>query len=115
MRDVSSHAFVGNPDLQQLIQPMQNMGIPIESENFVMLSENGVTTWEMLKAGYGISMQPEILGQAEPSVEKVHSEFPSWEVPIWIVTHREMQTSPRIRIVFDLLARELANVSGSEY
>lgn len=115
MKEVSSHAFVGNPDLQRLILPMQNMGIPIQPENFVMLSDNGVTTWEMMKAGYGISMQPEVLGDAEPYIEKALSEFPSWEFPLWIVTHREMQTSPRIRIVFDLLARELANVSRSKH
>jgi DNA-binding transcriptional LysR family regulator len=114
MQDLAGHAFVGNPDLHRLILPLQNLGIPIRPENFAMLSENGVTTWEMVKAGYGMSMQPEILGDAEPSVEKVISEFPSWNFPIWIVTHREIQTSPRIRIVFDLLASELANLSRSE-
>jgi len=28
--------------------------------------------------------------------------------PIWLVTHRESRTSRRIRLVFDILARELA-------
>jgi len=73
-----------------------------------MSSANGIVAWELLKAGYGVSMQPEILGEAELGVEKVLPDFPSLEFPIWLVTHRELQTSPRIRIVFDLLARGLS-------
>lgn len=114
MQELSAHAFVGDLDLQRFILPMQNIGIPIQPENFVMLSDNGVTTWEMVKAGYGISMQPEVLGDTEPNVEKALSEFPSWEFPIWAVTHREIQTSPRIRVVFDLLVRELTSLSANQ-
>jgi hypothetical protein len=29
------------------------------------------------------------------------------EIPVWLVTHRELHTSRRIRIVYDLLAEEL--------
>jgi hypothetical protein len=28
--------------------------------------------------------------------------------PIWLVAHRELNTSRRVRVVFDLLAEELA-------
>jgi DNA-binding transcriptional LysR family regulator len=68
--------------------------------------------WELVKAGYGVSMQPETLGEAEPGVEKVLPELSSLSFPIWLVTHRELQTSRRIRIVFDLLARGLAEAVG---
>ncbi len=74
-----------------------------------MSSESGVVAWELVKAGYGVSMQPEVLGDEEPGIEKVLPEFPSLEFPIWLVTHRELQTSRRIRIVFDLLARGLSD------
>jgi len=106
-RDVADHAFVGNADPVRLMAPLHNLGIPVRAENFVVSSESGVVAWEMVKAGFGVSMQPEILGEAEPSVEKVLKDFPSLEFPIWLVSHRELQTSPRIRTVFDLLAREL--------
>jgi hypothetical protein len=29
------------------------------------------------------------------------------EFPIWLTTHRELNTSRRVRMVFDLLAEEL--------
>ncbi len=110
-RDVAALDFVGNADPERLMAPLHNMGVPVRAESFVMSSESGVVAWELVKAGYGVSMQPETLGEAEPGIEKVLPDFPSLEFPIWLVTHRELQTSRRIRIVFDLLARGLSDVA----
>ncbi len=108
-RDVAAYDFVGNADPERLMAPLHNMGIPVRADRFVMSSESGVVAWELVKTGYGVSMQPEVLGDEEPGIEKVLPEFPSLEFPIWLVTHRELQTSRRIRIVFDLLARGLSD------
>lgn len=108
LSDIAAHDFVGNADPERLMAPLHNMGVPVWEDRFVMSSASGVVAWELVKAGYGVSMQPEVLGDAEPGIEKVHADFPSLEFPIWLVTHRELQTSRRIRIVFDLLARGLS-------
>ena len=108
-RDVATYDFVGNADPERLMAPLHNMGIPVRADRFVMSSESGVVAWELVKMGFGVSMQPEVLGDNEPGIEKVLPEFPSLEFPIWLVTHRELQTSRRIRIVFDLLARGLSD------
>lgn len=110
--DVAHHAFVGSPDPDRLIPALHNMGIPVQAENFVMNSQNGVVVWELLKSGFGRSMLPEPLCEAEPGIEKVLPYLPFLEFPIWLVTHRELQTSPRIRVVFDQLARGLKEAAG---
>ncbi|MFK7942642.1 MAG: LysR family transcriptional regulator [Paracoccaceae bacterium] len=111
--DIADHAFVSSPDPDRLIPALQNMGIPVRAENFVMNSQNGVVVWELLKSGFGMAMLPEILCEAEPGVEMVLSSLPFLEFPIWLVTHRELQTSQRIRVVFDQLARGLAEAAGN--
>ncbi len=111
-RDVADHAFVGTPDPERLIGPLHDQGIPVRAESFVMSSDSNVVEWEMVKAGYGVSMQPEALGEAEPRMEKVLPSLPSLEFPIWLVTHRELRTNRRIRVVFDTLARGLAEVTA---
>jgi len=111
-REIAEHDFVGNADPDRLMAPLHNMGIPVRPEQFVTSSESGVVAWELVKAGYGVSMQPEVLGDAEPGTEKVLSTLPSLEFPIWLVTHRELQTNRRIRIVFDVLARGLGETVG---
>ena len=52
-------------------------------------------------------MLPETICEREPGIEKVLPDFSALEFPIWLVTHRELQTSPKIRLVFDELARGL--------
>ncbi len=110
-REVADHAFIGTPHPDRLITPLHNQGIPVRPENFVITSDSGVVVWELVKAGYGISMLPEALCEPEPGVEKVLPSLPSLEFPIWLVAHRELQTSKRIRIVFDHLARELGEAA----
>ena len=48
------------------------------------------------------------VGAREPGVVKVFSKLPSIPVPIWVVCHRELRTSRRLRLVFDWLAKGLA-------
>jgi DNA-binding transcriptional LysR family regulator len=108
LRDIADYDFVGNADPERLMAPLHNMGIPVRPDSFVMSSANGVVAWELVKAGYGVSMLPEALADAEPTLERVIADFPTLEFPTWLVTHRELQTSRRIRIVFDTLARGLA-------
>ena len=103
LSEIAEQDFVGNADPERLMIPLQNAGIPVREENFIMSSDNGVVAWEMTKAGYGISMQPEAVGESDPATEKVFPGFPSPQFPVWLVTHRELQTSRRIRVVFDQL------------
>jgi DNA-binding transcriptional LysR family regulator len=51
-----------------------------------------------------------VLGDAEPRVRRVLPDFDPLVLPVWLVVHRELNTSRRVRVVFDLLAAELAKV-----
>jgi len=61
-------------------------------------------SWEMVKQGLGMCIMTNELAAVTPGVEQVLSEFPPMPVPIWLVTHRELHTNRRIRLVFDLLS-----------
>ncbi len=42
--------------------------------------------------------------------------LPDWlgiRVPVWLVSHRELRTSARVRVVFNVLARELSKLVGA--
>jgi DNA-binding transcriptional LysR family regulator len=114
-RDIALFDFIGDADPDRLMALLATMGIPLREDRFVMSSASGVVAWELVKAGFGVAMLPEALGDAEAGVERVLPSLPSLEFSIWLVTHRELQTSPRIRVVFDLLARRLADAArGSQ-
>jgi hypothetical protein len=49
----------------------------------------------------------EQIGDAEPRVVRALDALPALPVPVWLISHRELRTSRRIRVVFDLLAEGL--------
>ena len=49
------------------------------------------------------------VGDAEPLVRRALPDMEPIMFPIWLVAHRELTASRRIRMVFDLLAAELAD------
>jgi DNA-binding transcriptional LysR family regulator len=56
----------------------------------------------------------EEVGDVEPRVKRVLPDLPPLPVPIWLVCHRELHTSRRIRLVFDLIADELSAISDDD-
>jgi DNA-binding transcriptional LysR family regulator len=47
-----------------------------------------------------------------PGIVRVLDKVPQVRFPVWLVTHRELRTSRRIRVVFDALAKGLAKYTG---
>lgn len=43
----------------------------------------------------------------EPTIRALDTTKRVWMIPVWLVVHREIRSSRRIRAVYDFLAREL--------
>ena len=56
----------------------------------------------------GIGVVPESVGDATPGVRRALPDLAPLVLPIWLTTHREVRTSRRVRLVFDMLAKALA-------
>lgn len=97
----------GFEDVQRMISFMRALGVDVTARNFPVITDDHLVQWEMARRGLGICIVMEQVGDAEPLVERL-SGFPPIPVQMWLVSHRELQTSRRIRVVFDLLAELLA-------
>ena len=107
--DLADAPFVGFGDPDRMLGYLTAVGLPISRGNIRWFSEDGVAAWELVRHGLGVAMMTRNTAQATGGVEQILPDFPAVPVPIWLVTHRELQTSRRIRVVFDLLARTLAS------
>tara|TARA_R100000365_G_scaffold1259_2_gene4438 strand:+ start:3521 stop:3793 length:273 start_codon:yes stop_codon:yes gene_type:complete len=86
-------------------------GLPIDRSNLTILADSHLVHWELLKAGLGIGMVPEFLGESTPGIVRaLDDKAPAFVFPIWLTTHRELNTSRRVRMVFDFLAEELSGI-----
>ena len=61
-----------------------------------------------MRAGLGIGGMIRDVADATPGIEQVLPTLPPIPVPYWLCTHRELATSRRIRVTFDLLAESLS-------
>lgn len=83
-------------------------GFKLDKSNFTILVENFLVMWEFVKHGLGIGVADMRIGDNEPKVIPILPNMPAFEFPIWLVAHRELNNSAKIRFVYDMLAEELA-------
>ena len=106
--DLRHADFISIDGTGMFLKGLNAMGLNLTERNFPILVENYLVMWEMVKQGLGIGILDGTIGDAEPLVRRVLPEFKPLMFPIWLVAHRELNTSRRVRVVFDLLAAELA-------
>lgn len=106
--DLSDHDFISYGDMQQMIDYLGQMDIHLTEDNYRGGSANGLVAWEMTRAGLGISPMDAAVASDDPDLVKILPQMDPIRFPVWLTTHREIHTSPKIRLVFDTLAEALA-------
>lgn len=89
---------------------LREIGIPIETADFRIVSESSVAIWEMVKRGMGIAVMLRAVAERTPGVIELLPDMAPIPVPIWLVTHQELESSPRVRLVQAIMAEELARI-----
>lgn len=108
LEDLRLAPFVGFAPVEQVVAVLQRMGLPVERHQFKVVADNGMVLCELVRHGLGIGVLTREMGERLPGVECVLPRFGPFPVPIWLTTHRELHTSRRIRLAFDILAETLS-------
>jgi DNA-binding transcriptional LysR family regulator len=90
-----------------MLKGLNRLGLGLTEENFPILTESYLVMWELVRQGAAIGILDAHIGDADPIVQRVLPDLEPLVFPIWLVSHRELTTSRRIRRVFDFLAEEL--------
>ncbi len=106
--DLSDAEMIGFEHADQMLAFLNNLGLSLTPQNFKIVTASGTVIVELVRQGLGISIFTKDAENIFPELERVLPDFGPIPVPIWLVTHRELHTSRRIRLVFDILASELA-------
>lgn len=101
--------FVGSDRSGRYLDYLRAHGLPVGEHNFCAYAENAATAWALVRQGLGIGAMMDEVAASCPDVQRVLDEVPPVRFPIWLLTHRELHTARRIRLVFDLLAEALAS------
>lgn len=105
--DLARGDLLAFEDAERFAAHLQAAGIPLSAESFSIASANSVVIWEMVRRGLGVGMMLREIAVRTPEVVRLLPDLPGIKAPIWLVTHREVRSSPRVRLVFDILAEAL--------
>lgn len=98
-------AFASNDALMNVLNAQ---GLDVTKRNFPIICDNHIVQWQLVKQGVGIGGITKDVGDAEPLVCRILPDMEPMNVPMWLATHRELNTSKRVRTVFDFLVAELS-------
>jgi len=105
--DVSDADFIGFDNPEQLLSVLAARGLSLTGRNFKFATSSGTAYLAFVREGLGIGLLSKEIAETMPELVPVLPEFDPITIPVWLVTHRELHTSRRIRLVFDLLAENL--------
>jgi len=106
--DLSQAALIGNDDNALFLEMLQAFGARVSIDNFKWTTDSHLVGWAWLRHGLGIGGMIREVAEATPGVERVFPDAPPIPVSYWLCAHRELYTSRRIRVTFDLLAEALS-------
>lgn len=112
--DLAEMPFIGYPDYEAMIEHLQKRDIALRAETMNWRCASTLINWELVRRGLGIGIMFAGVGADMTGVEPVLPGISPLIAPMWLVAHRELHTSPRIRLVFDALHEALSHRATSE-
>lgn len=105
--DLRHADFVNMDHGGMMLKGLNTLGLGLTEANFPLLTESYLVMWELVRQGAAIGILDAHIGDADTAVRRVLPDLEPLVFPIWLVSHRELTTSRRIRRVYDFLAEEL--------
>ena len=102
--ELSELDFIGFEAPEQVVDLLNAHGLSLTRRNCRLTTVSGTAMLEYAKQGLGIGIFVAETAALVPDLERVLPDLRPFPVPTWLATHRELHTSRRIRLVFDLLA-----------
>ena len=105
--DLLSHALIGHDQVSDIVDGFAAMGYAVQRESFATRTDDLIAYQELVRAGLGIGFLADYVARADPGLVGVLPMLKLPVLPMWLVVHREIRTSQRIRQVFDFLVNAI--------
>ncbi|MDZ4376391.1 MAG: LysR family transcriptional regulator [Phenylobacterium sp.] len=104
--ELETHTLIGfDRQFPELVSELA-IGRPITRDLFALRTDNDVAQLAAMRAGFGIGACQRQIGQRFGLVPIMADVF-SFKLEIWICMHETLRGSPRMRLMFDHLVKEL--------
>lgn len=100
--------FIGFDDVDRMLPVLASFGLKLSRDAVRLSSQSGEVIARLTREGLGYSVLSEGMARDTGGLERVLEEVFTIPIPVWLVTHSELHTARRIRLVFDHLAEHLS-------
>lgn len=109
LAELSTREFIGFDSTVRLRNMLKPLGLQLTAENFPFLCDSYLVQREYALNGLAIGILPADIGNMHASLVRLIPDVPTKQYNLWLVTHREVNTNQRIKIVYDFMLQELEN------
>jgi DNA-binding transcriptional LysR family regulator len=104
--------FIGLDKNDLLIRTMRSLGMDVNREFFSIRCDDQAAHWQMVRAGCGVGATQLVIGDADPLVERIPTNFNLPNLPVWLAAPDLLRSNARIRKVWDMLATAFGAASA---
>ncbi len=108
-QDYKNVQIIGFEQQEKVVEVLNQRGWSVDQRNFQVTTGFQWLHVELARQGDSLAILPTDIGKKLGLQSVRRNGQPLFELPIWLVSHRELRTNPRVRFVFDQL------VSGLDY
>ncbi len=110
--ELKEHPIIGF-DKNASIRRLPNLGIPLSRELFSFRCDSDLGQYAALRAGFGIGLCQVALAKRDGLVPVLANDV-GFELGVWVVMHKDLKSSRRVRLLFDHVAVHLQAYIASE-
>ncbi|SMX25526.1 LysR family transcriptional regulator [Boseongicola aestuarii] len=108
LEDAARLDFVGFDKSDVIIRVLNDFGLTATRDFFAVRCDQQAVHWELIRAGCGLGGAQTIIGDADPTMERIlEGQLQLQALPIWLTAPQALRTNPRIRAVWDYLSEAL--------
>lgn len=105
---MAQHHWIG-PDQNDLtLRGFAQAGHAVTRDFFAIRTDHSALAWQAVCEGLGVGVALRAVARRQPDVVRVLTEIDIPPAACWLVVHRELRGTPRLRTVFDALVRALS-------
>lgn len=114
LEDAGRLDFVGFDKSDLIIRGMADLGLTATRDDFPVRCDQQAVYWELVRAGCGMGGAQTMIGDADPTMERVlEGQLQLQALPIWLTAPQALHSNPRIRAVWDYLSEALPQQTGA--
>ncbi len=105
---VAHHTLIGYDKETPVVQALKRMGLTLEREMFALRTDADLAQLAALRAGFGLGVCQLGIGRRDPDLVHVLPGAFRFEIETWLVMHKDMRGTRRMRLLFDHLVEGLS-------